>query len=166
MTEKNMVKADFYTSIILMVLGITATVMALRMPVISNRYSAPGILPMILGIIITVLSFIIFVRSLARSKGRIGISGSSVKNLFADIGVRRIIATTALCLAYALLLGKIWFPLLTFLFVFSFIIFFEYERKEPLKPQIKKVLMAALVALITSVSITLVFEELFFVRLP
>ena len=166
MTEKNLVKADFYTSIILMVFGITITVMALRMPVISNRYSAPGILPMILGIIITVLSFIIFVRSLARSKGRIGISGSSVKNLFADIGVRRIIATTALCLAYALLLGKIWFPLLTLLFVFSFIIFFEYERKEPLKPQIKKVLMAALVALITSVSITLVFEELFFVRLP
>ena len=166
MTEKNLVKADFYTSIILMVFGITVTVMALRMPVISNQYSAPGVLPTILGIIITTLSFIVFIRSLMRSKGKVGISGTAVRDLLKDIGVRRIIATTVLCVGYALLLGKIWFPIITFFFVFSFIVFFEYERKEPFKPQIKKLLMAVLVALITSVSIAVVFEEFFFVRLP
>ena len=166
MTEKNLVKADFYTSIILMVFGITVIVMAVRMPVINNQYSAPGVLPTILGIIITILSFIVFVRSLIRSKGKVGISLASVRELLKDLGVRRIIATTVLCVGYALLLGKIWFPVLTFLFVFSFIVFFEYERKEPFKPQIKKILMAVLVALITSVSIAVVFEEFFFVRLP
>ena len=166
MTEKNLVKADFYTSIILMVFGITVTVMAVRMPVISNRFSAPGILPTILGIIITALSFIVFVRSIIRSKGKVGISGTGVKELLADIGVRRIISTTVLCVGYALLLGKLWFPVITFLFVLIFIVFFEYELKEPFKPQIKKILIAALVALIVSVSVTVVFEELFFVRLP
>ena len=167
MTEKSMARADFYTAVIMMTFGITVTVMAFRMPSIPrDPYSAPGVLPIFLGVVITGLSMIMFVRSILKTKGHVSFSRASIEAFFADIGVRRVIITTALCLCYALLLGSVLFPLLTFLFVFAFIVIFEYDRKTTFRPQIKKVLMALLVALISSASITAVFQYLFLVRLP
>ena len=166
MTEKNMAKADFYTSIVLMAFGITAIVMAMGMPVISTKYSAPGVLPIFLGIVITVLSLIMFIRSLVRLQGHVGVSGASLKEAFAAVGSRRMIATVILCLCYTFLLGKVLFLALTFAFIFAFIIFFEYDRKVSLKLQIKKILLAALVALLASASVTMLFRYLFLVRLP
>ena len=166
MTEKNMAKADFYTSIVLMAFGITAIVMAMGMPVISTRYSAPGVLPIFLGIVITGLSLIMFIRSIIRLKGRFGVSGSSIKEAITAVGAIRMIVTIIFCLCYSFLLGKVWFPALTFLFIFAFIIFFEYDRKLPFKPQIKTILIAALVALLASASVTMLFRYLFLVRLP
>jgi len=167
MTDKNMARADFYTGIIMMAFGITATVMAFQMPRIPrDPYSAPGVLPMFLGVIITGLSLVMFIRSIIKTKGKVGFTGDSVKSFFADAGVRRVIITAVLCVSYALLLGKLLFPLLTFLFVFVFIVIFEYDLKAAFKPQIKKVLIAALVALLTALSITAVFQYLFLVRLP
>jgi len=162
-----MARADFYTGIIMMTFGITAIVMALQMPRIErDPYSSPGVLPGFLGVVITGLSLVMFVRSVIRTKGQVGFSRSSVKSFFADIGTRRVIITTILCVAYALLLGKVLFPLLTFVFILIFVIVFEYDRTITFKPQIKKVLIALLVALISSLSITAVFQYLFLVRLP
>jgi hypothetical protein len=167
MTEKNMNRADFYTGIVLMVFGITVTVMALQMPSIPrDPYSAPGVLPIFLGVVITGLSLIMFIRSIIRTKGQVSVSAASIKSALTATGALRMILTVILCLAYVFLLGKVLFPLLTFFFVFGFIVCFEYERKSPLKPQIKKILIAALVAAATSASITAVFRYLFLVRLP
>jgi putative tricarboxylic transport membrane protein len=132
----------------------------------ADRYSAPGLLPAVLGIVITGMSVILLVRSLLRSKGKVGISGGSLKNFFTDTGTKRIFITIALCLGYAVLLGKVFFPVLTFLFVFVFVVCFEYDRKTAAKAQIKKILIAALLALCVSAAVTLVFERLFLVRLP
>jgi putative tricarboxylic transport membrane protein len=167
MTEKNMARADFYTGIVLIAFGITITVMARLMPDIPrDPYSAPGVLPTFLGVVITGLSLVMFIRSIARTKGQVGISGSSIKNILSVTGTLRILATVILCLAYVFLLGKLPFPLLTFFFIFGFIIFFEYERSVPLRSQIKKILIAILVASVTSVTITAIFRYLFLVRLP
>ena len=167
MTEKNMARADFYTGIIMMTFGITATVMALQMPKIpKDPYSAPGVLPMFLGVIITGLSLVMFVRSIVKTKGKVGFSGDSVKSFVTDASVLRVAITALLCVSYALLLGKVLFPLLTFLYILVFILVFEYDRKTAFKPQVKKILIAVLVALITALSITAVFEYLFLVRLP
>ena len=167
MTEKNMAKADFYTAVALMAFGIAATVMARQMPEMPrDPYSAPGVLPAFLGLIITVLSLIMLIRSIARTRGRLGVSGESIKTVIRSAGVHRILVTIVLCLCYAYLLGKLMFPVLSFLFIFGFIVFFEYDRKTPFRPQIKKILVAALVALITSAMVTLIFRYLFLVRLP
>lgn len=166
-TEKNMVRADFYTSIILMAFGIAAVALALRMPVIQGDvYSAPGLLPTLLGSVIFALSFIMFGRSLYRSKGKVGVRGTSVKAFVQDQATRRIVLTLAVCVLYAVLLGKIYFPALTFLFVFSFVVCFEYERGIPWRGRIKKTAIAALLALVVSAAVTLTFERLFLVRLP
>ena len=167
MTEKSMARADFYTGIVMMTFGITVTVMAFRMPSIPrDPFSAPGVLPIFLGVVISTLSLIMFVRSIVRTKGQLGFSRASIREFFSEIGTRRVIITTALCLCYALLLGKVLFPLLTFIFVFAFVVIFEYDRNTAFRPQIKKVLMALLVAILTAASITLVFQNLFLVRLP
>ena len=44
--------------------------------------------------------------------------------------------------------------------------YIEYNFKMHIKTQIKKLLIAALVALCSSVAITMVFQYLFLVRLP
>ena len=167
MTEKNMAKADFYTAIVLMAFGIAVTIMARQMPEIPrDPYSAPGVLPTILGIIITSLSLIMFIRSIIKTKGQVGVSGSSLKSAVTAAAFYRILATIVFCLCYAFLLGKVWFPALTFFFIFGFIVFFEYDRKTPFKTQIKKLIFAALVALVASAMVTAVFRYLFLVRLP
>jgi hypothetical protein len=170
MTRESMNKADFYTSIVLMTFGIAAIVLAFQMPGMGeddqNPYSSPGLLPSILGMIIAGLGLIMFVRSIFRTKGHVGISVQSFKSVLVDIGTFRILATIVLCVLYALLLGRLFFPVLTFLFVFTFVVFFEYDLKTSFKLQIKKVIIAAVMAIITSVSIWLVFTHLFLVRLP
>jgi len=167
MTEKNMAKADFYTGIIMMAFGITVTVMAIRMPSMPrDPYSAPGVLPMFLGIVITGLSVIMFVRSVIKTKGNVGFSHESLKSFFTDASTLRVTITAILCVSYAMLLGKLLFPLLTFLYVFVFIVIFEYDLKTTFRPQLRKVLTAALIAFLTAVLITAVFQYLFLVRLP
>ena len=166
MTEKNLIKADFYTSIVLMAFGIAVTVMAGQMPVIRYAHSAPGLIPRIIGSAITVLSFTMFLRSIIKTKGRVGVSGASFKAFFADNTTHRIVITVVLCVAYALSFGKLFFPLLTFLYIFTFIIIFEYDRGIPLKARIKKLILAAIVAICSSVSIFVLFQYLFLVRLP
>ena len=167
MTEKSLVKADFYTSIVLMAFGIAAVSLSRQMPAIPrDPYSAPGVLPTVLGIIIAGLGLVLFIRSLARTKGRIGVSGSSFKAFINDSATQRMIVTIILCISYVVLLGKLLFPFLTFLYIFLFIILFEYDRKITLKAQGKKLLIAAFVALCSSVLITAVFQYLFLVRLP
>jgi hypothetical protein len=168
MTEKNMVRADFYTSIVLMAFGIVVTVIALRMPELKgqNPYSAPGLLPTVLGIVIFALSLVMFIRSLLRSKGNVSINAGSFKAFLADTTVWRIFLTIFICVLYAVLLGKVFFPLLTFLFIAAFVVCFEYDLKTPFKSQIKKILLAMLLAFVASAAVTAVFEYLFLVRLP
>jgi len=170
MTEKNLVKADFYFSIVLITFGIAVVALALQMPTDfgrgSNFHSAPGVVPILLGSIITILSFIMLIRSIVRTKGQLGISTSSFKAFIKDNTVHRIFSTIAFGLLYYFLLGKLPFVVLTSLFIFAFIIFYELDLKVHIKSQIKVLVKAAIVAVISSVAITTLFEQLFFVRLP
>lgn len=170
MTEKNLVKADFYTSIIIMAVSITATVLALRMPTDFGRgsdlHSAPGVVPILLGSIITILCFIMLIRSIVRARGQLGISPSSFGAFVKDTATIRIASTIAFCLSYVFLMGRLPFPVLTFLFIFGFIIFFELDLKVNVTRQTKILVKAAIVAVCSSAAITLLFEQIFFVRLP
>ena len=167
MNEKSLVKADFYTSIILIAFGITAITLARQMPPIPrDPYSAPGVLPTLLGIIIASLGFVLLIRSIIRTRGKVGVSGSSFKAFLKDPSTSRMLITILLCISYVVLLGKLFFPLLTFLYIFVFIVIFEYDRNTPLKAQKKKLLIAVIVGICSAIAITAVFEYLFLLRLP
>ena len=170
MTEKSMAKADFITSIVLLAFGIAVVVMSIQMPTLADanqsKYSAPGIVPGFIGVMVTLLSLVMFIRSIKR-KGMVDmVPKGTVKNLFAQETTMRILKTTLICVAYTILLGKIWFPLATFLFIFAFIFLFEYDFKGAFKPQLKTVIIAFIIAVVATFLVTLVFQGLFLVNLP
>ena len=67
-----MVKADFVTGLVLIALGIATVVASLRMPRFEeleiNPYTAPGLVPGALGLVILILGAALFVRA-ARAGG-------------------------------------------------------------------------------------------------
>lgn len=170
MTDKTMAKADFYTGLVLIIFGITVTVLALQMPTVTARaqspYSAPGLVPAFLGSIITLLSAIMLVRAVRRSSLQLGISKETAGNFFRETSTRRMGITILLCILYAVSLGKVMFPVTTFLFVLVFVLYFEYDLKESFKSQLRKVILAAILAACTSVVVTGVFQYVFLVNLP
>ena len=170
MTEKSMARADFYTSIVLMAFGIGIIIIALQMPTMTEKgegpYSAPGLLPILLGSVITVLSGFMFGRSIVRIGKDITVPANAFKAFFSEVGTRRMTQTIILCALYSISLGKVLFPLTTFLFVFIFILVFEYNLKETFKSQMKKVLVAIFLSVCVSAAITGTFQYLFLVNLP
>ena len=150
MNEKTMSKADFITSLVLTAFGITATVMAFQMPTLAEKgqgpYAAPGLVPGFLGIIITILGFSMLIRAIIRKGFKDITVKASAGAFLKDEGTRRMGLTILLSLLYGLSLGRIDFSLATFLFAFVFVISFEYDRKETLKAQRKKVLWAGVLA--------------------
>ncbi len=171
MTDRTIMKADLITSVLLIVFSAAVIVNSISMPTMADRgespYSGPGLVPAFIGIMVFILSVVMLVRSMRRG---------AVKFLAEDKGKPsdggnpsswpRIARTVGLCLLYAVLLGRLWFPLVTFLFVLIFILMFEYDLKTPLAGQWKKLLFAVVVALATSASVFFVFQYLFLVNLP
>ncbi|MDD3981934.1 MAG: tripartite tricarboxylate transporter TctB family protein [Spirochaetia bacterium] len=170
MTEKSMVKADFVTSVIFIAMGIAILVLSIQMPTMADRnqsvYSAPGVVPGFIGIMITVLSFAMLIRSLKKKAIAEFREGAIPKGSLSQETTKRIIVTIVMCLLYAFLLGKIWFGIPTFAFIFAFILVFEYDLKKPISAQTKKLLVAALIAVITTAAVMVVFQKLFLVNLP
>ncbi len=170
MKEENMPKADFYTSLILTAFGITVLILSIKMPTLAeqnkNPYAAPGIVPGFIGTIIAILSSIMLVRSIRKGGHKEKISAASMKGFFFNESTVRILKTILLCVVYSLLLGHLSFILLTSLFIFAFVLTFEYSLKESFRSQIRKVIMAALLAILTSLSVYGVFFYVFLVNLP
>jgi putative tricarboxylic transport membrane protein len=82
-------------------------------------------------------------------------------------GNQRLLLTAVLCIGYAgFLIGTLPYWLATGLFIFVFIILFEWERGMNVGRQKKCLISAALIAILSSVAITVVFERLFLVALP
>ncbi len=170
MTEKSMVKADFVTSVVLIACGIAIIVLSLQMPTMADRnqsiYSAPGVVPGFIGVMLTLLSFSMFIRSL-RKKALAEFKGGAIPpGVLGQESTRRILTTIAMCVAYSVLLGRLWFPIPTFAFIFAFITLFEYDRKATFASQTRKLLVAAIIALVTTAAVALVFQKLFLVNLP
>lgn len=166
-----MARADFITSIMLLAFGIGVLVVSLEMPTFAargvNPYSAPGIVPGFLGGTIAVLGAVLFVRSLLRRGHRLGIDARTVKGFFTSQQTLRLAITVVVSILYALvLLGRMPYPAATAVYVFLFIVLFEYRWKQPLRGQWKIILSALLVAVVTAGLVTLVFEYLFLVSLP
>lgn len=171
MKESNMPKADFLTSIFLVAFGAAMLAMALAMPRFeaqnANPYSVPGIVPSFLGAIITVLGIVLLVRSTRQGGYRLGLNGATVRGFLSDPATRRFLLTLLVSAAYALgLLGRIPYSIATGLYVFVFIVLFEYDRSMSLAAQWKRVAIAALVALLSAAIVTAVFRYLFLVDLP
>lgn len=164
-----MVRADFLTGVVLLVLGIATAWLSWEMPRLEVRrihpLTVPGLVPGILGIAIAFCGAVLALRSTPGITDRTG--WRLFGGLFVSAEAGRVAATLLLTLAYALILvGWLPFWLATALFVTVFIIVFERGFGVSPHPIWRSLATAAVQGVIVAVVVSVVFERGFLVRLP
>lgn len=158
-------RGDLWFSLLLTALAVAVLVESWRMPRLENLgvhpMSAPGLTPGLIGLVLLLLGLLLLARSLRARRAAAAMAAQAAPVAAAD--GRRALLAIALCLVYALgLLGRLPFVWATGLFVFAFVTVFALERARPWHTLVG----AAAMAVFTAVGVTLLFEQLFLVRLP
>lgn len=170
MQQRPLARADLITGLVLTALGAATAVESYRMPRLEERsidpWTAPGIVPGMLGIIILVLGIALALRSVAA--GALTVNAPSDADPAEMRAARfRFVLCLGLCLVYAVgLVGHAPFWLATGLFVFTFIAAFEWRPEDEGRARGIKLAVASVIAVATAVVVPFVFETLFLVRLP
>ncbi len=132
-----------------------------------NPNTAPGLLPGLLGIVMLMLGLLLVVRSWRRGGLHPG-AGESMQERWA--ATKRIVMVLALCATFAVILVGHGLPFWAAgaLFVTVAILSLQHAQRvaEGQKLTLRKVLTTALIGLGAGIIITLVFQEIFLVRLP
>lgn len=171
MDDRQMNKADFVTSIVLIAFSVSVVVLSLQLPRLEHRninpYTAPGIVPGFLGIIIGVLSMILFIRSIVRRGWKLELTGKGIVGFFKGETFFRLALTIGLSVFYGIfLIGIMPYWLATGIFIFVFILVFEIKLHVPLKDQRKRLLFAFVVSVVSTAAIAGLFRYIFLVDLP
>lgn len=166
-----MVKKDFVTSIVLTAFSISIIVSSYTMPRLERRnidpFSAPGVVPGMIGLILLCLSLILLIRSIKRGGYRLFARDDDTDGEKHQGAALRVIMTLVISLIYAIgFLGRLDYSIGTAIYIFSFISLFEYQTDIPPLKQKNMFIMAILQAVIASLLITVVFRKLFLVDLP
>lgn len=166
-----MKKADYLTGLALILLSVYVLVESWRMPRLEHLQvhplSVPGIVPGFLAVVLLVCGLILVGRSVKTGGHRLGWTRESMKRIFSDPGIQRLQLTTVLTIAYAgILVGRIPYWLATGLFIFVFILVFEWRSGMPAKERSRIGVAAAILAVIVTAAVSYTFERLFLVTLP
>ncbi|WP_417583178.1 tripartite tricarboxylate transporter TctB family protein [Pelagibacterium sp.] len=162
-------RADFIAGLFFVLLGLVTVYMSWTMPRLEIRgihpSTVPGIVPGLLGLLLTVCGVLVGLKGLAGLRDRQG--WADFWSMFASVEAVRFAVVAGLALIYALVLvGRIPFWLATGLFVFAFIVAFEVFFNDTPRPLVRAMIMAAIQAVIVSGLVTAVFQYGFLVRLP
>jgi Tripartite tricarboxylate transporter TctB family len=166
-----MAKADFVTGLALIALGIATVVASLAMPRFAelevNPYTAPGLVPGALGLVILILGTALFLRAARAGGWRLMDRAPGRGSWRSDRGTRSLALAVLLCLAYAAgLVGRVPFWLATFLFMAAFVAAFEWPLARGRAERLRRIAFAVVFGAVVSAAVTLVFQEIFLVRLP
>jgi hypothetical protein len=132
-----------------------------------NKYEIPGLVPGLLGAAIAVLGVLLAVRAIRQGALRPAVETATEPS--APGSWHRMAAVFVAMLAYSVgLVGQgLPFWLVTGAFVTVFIFFFDRERQTALgRSTARQWLLAATCGVVTSAVVTLVFQDIFYVRLP
>ena len=125
-----------------------------------QAFSAPGLLPGILGLFLMVLGGVMLVRDLRADRAGVGAGPE-------PIGWRRLAVPIVLCLGYAAgLVGRVPFWLASSIFVAAMIWTLQYRERRERGELRRLALVAPSIGLGTGVVVSLIFEQLFLIRLP
>lgn len=159
-------RADLWFALLLTTLSLVVLVESWRMPRLADQgvhpMSVPGLTPGLIALVLALLGSMLLWRSVRERAAARAAPGGAGEPAAASSWPRALLALL-LCLAYAPgLLGRLPFVWATGLFVFGFIAAFSFERERALRTLGSALLMAVAVSL----SVSLLFEQLFLVRLP
>jgi hypothetical protein len=131
----------------------------------ATLHTMPGLVPGILGGVIVLLGVLLSIRAL-RAGALAGFSAPWLPDAKGRASLIRASIATALALVYTLgLVGHVWFPAASALFILAFIMVFDISPEAP-RSLGRRAAIAAIVAIATSAVVSLVFERVFLVRLP
>lgn len=125
----------------------------------AQLYTMPGFVPGMIGGLVAVLGLVLMLRGWLRRSHETEADRAPAEPLLN----RRIAITMALSLLYAgLLIGRAPFWLVTALFVAAFVATFAPAEQAPAR----RLIVSVVAGVLTSAVVTLVFEQVFLVRLP
>jgi putative tricarboxylic transport membrane protein len=162
-------RVDLWTGAAFLALGLGIFSLAVQMPTFKEQkgeiYTAPGLVPGIYGLVISALCVWLIVRSVRRSLAGEGTQSEAAapdgsSNL-------RLALAAALGLVFCVgLIGRMPFWAAAATFVTAFIALFEWRAGESRSRRALRLGTALLQGLVTGAAVSLVFEKLFYVRLP
>jgi hypothetical protein len=163
-------RTDLLTGAFFALFGLTIIYLAWLMPTYTDQkgeiYTAPGLVPAFYGTIIAILSLWLVVRSIRRGALQPG-GGDAPAVPREGYSNVRLALSAALGLLFVFgLLGRLPFWLSSALFIFLFITLFEWRSEQTWQERLRPLVAAAAIGLATGVAVTLVFERIFYVRLP
>jgi hypothetical protein len=166
MRDPNMARLDFISSIALTAFGLFVFVESWRMPRFTDQggviYSAPGLVPGVLAVVLILCGLIVLIRSVAQGGWRLSDGGA----MSFSPGARNVLVTVAISIIYVvLLIGTIPFWLATTIYAFVYTAIFELRGAPPEK-RVPMLLSNLVLALAVAWGVTLVFERIFLVRMP
>ena len=164
-------RADFVAALVWIALGLAIVAGALAMDRLerfgATVYTAPGLVPGILGALIALLGGVLLLRSVRRGAVA-GLREPWMPDAAARAMAVRATLAIAITLVYTLVLVGHGLPfwLVTVAFVFVFMLLFDLPERRARGQTARGVLVAAIVAVATSAVVTLMFERVFLVRMP
>lgn len=164
-------RADFVAALGWIAFGLAIVVGALAMDRMerfgATLYTAPGLVPGILGALIALLGVVLAIRSVRRG-ALPALRGSWAATPEGRAVARRTLVGAVLTLAYALLMVGHGLPfwLATVVFVFVFLLVFDLPERRAKGEMVRGLVVAAIVAVATAAAVTLLFQEVFLVRMP
>ncbi|MFS8087330.1 MAG: tripartite tricarboxylate transporter TctB family protein, partial [Acidobacteriota bacterium] len=164
-------RADLAIAAVFMAVGIGIIWQSLSMPTFVGQggdpFTAPGIVPGFHGVVITLLSLVLALRSIKRGAFHPDGGGAGAEPPQPGTSNARLAVVVALLLIFAVgLIGRVPFWLATALFVSSFIGIFEWPLARDRRDRIRRVVSALVIGLVMGVAVVWVFQDIFLVRLP
>jgi hypothetical protein len=180
-------RADLISGGIWMVVGIAIAIGSWTMDRLEKQgvpaFAAPGLVPGMLGVLITVAGLAIVLRSLQRgamagsaaagpgpstSSGRTGsAAGPTEVEAGRSDTWRRAGLTLVLCLGFAAgLVGRVPFWIAATVYLFLHIFLLQLPERRAAGQVARGAVFAAAVAIVAGVTIALLFQHVFLVRLP
>jgi hypothetical protein len=159
-------RSDFLSALGWMALGVAILIGSVMMDRLEkqgiNPYTIPGLLPGLLGIAMTILGALLAVRS-----WRPHLLGSAGKAPINRAEQMRILLVLGLCLAFGVVLVGHGLPfwLAAAVFVTAAILALQYQQGGQ-QLTLRKFAATAAIGLGAGIAITIVFQEIFLVRLP
>ena len=163
-------RRDFASALAWVVIGGVIAAMSWRMDRMESQggtlHTAPGLWPGIVGVLLALLGVVLALRSWLRARHAGWNAGEADDTVYAPLASFALAA--AMFFVYALVLVGHGLPfwLGTALFVAVYVFVFQFPARSAEARRLRGAVVAIACGVLTAALVTLVFERLFYVRLP